>query len=144
MNLPRIRTLSIAVMLACANSASANSYDGFYTFGDSLSDSGAYTNLVGPAANKFTSNPGTVWTESLGGRYGLAVAPGYALNPMTAQFTATGGNNYAVGGARNVGTPGIFSLPSPNEALGAAIAGNIPPVSSQVTAYLSQSGGTAD
>ena len=144
MNLPHAKPLSIAILLACANPATAASYGGFFAFGDSLSDSGAFTNLVGPTANKFTTNPGTVWTENLGGRYGLAVAPGYALNPLTAQFSATGGNNYAVGGARNTGTPGIFSLPAPNEALGTAIAGNIPSVASQVSTHLGQSAGSAN
>jgi outer membrane lipase/esterase len=144
MIVPRIKPLAAAILLACGSAAWANDYAGLFVFGDSLSDAGAFTNLVGPNANRFTTNPGTVWAQNLGSRYGLAVTPGFALNPLTAQFAATGGNDYAVGGARNTGTPGVFSLSAPNEALGSAIAGNIPPIASQVSTHLGQVNGTAN
>jgi outer membrane lipase/esterase len=134
----------VAAMAASSATAWGYNYGGIYFFGDSLTDAGAFTNLVGPAANKFTTNPGTVWAQNLGDRYGLAVTPGYSLSLATTQFTPTGGNDYAVGGARNASTPGVFSLTGANQALGAAIAANIPPVSSQVSTNLGQTTGIAD
>lgn len=125
-----------AILLACAAPGFAAGYANLYFFGDSLTDSGAFTNLVGPTVNRFTNNPGTVWSENLGSRYGIAVTPGYSLNPATAQFTATGGNNYAIGGARMEGTPGVFSA-------SAAIEANIVPVAGQIGANLQQTGGVA-
>jgi outer membrane lipase/esterase len=139
----RLQSMAGAVLLACTAPGFAAGYSNLYVFGDSLSDSGAFTNLVGPGANKFTNNPGTVWSENLGSRYGIAVAPGFSLNPATAQFSATGGNNYAIGGARVAGTPGVFSLPAPYDALGNAIAANIVPVATQINTNLQQTGGTA-
>ena len=68
-------------------------------FGDSLSDGGAYTNIVKslnvPGASqvarfKFTTNPGNVWVENLAARFGITLTPN-ALD---------GGSNYAEGGAR--------------------------------------------
>lgn len=139
----KLRHIAGAVLLACSATAFANEYGGIYFFGDSLTDSGAFTNLTGPDANKFTNNPGSVWSQVLGGRYGFAVSPGYALNPATAQFSATGGNNYAIGGARVTSPPGVFSLAAPNEALGNAIAAGIVPVTGQITTNLGQTGGVA-
>lgn len=143
MKIHKLRRTAAAVLMACSATASAAEYGGIYFFGDSLTDAGAFTNLVGPAANKFTNNPGLVWSEVLGGRYGVGVSPGFALDPTTAQFSATGGNNYAIGGARVTLPPGVFSLPAPNEALGNAIAGNIVPVTGQITSHLGQHGGAA-
>lgn len=132
----KLTWLAGAALLTCAAPGVAAGYANLYFFGDSLTDSGAFTNLVGPAVNRFTNNPGAVWAENLGRRYGLAITPGYALNPATGQFTATGGNNYAIGGARVDGTPGVFSA-------SAAIAANIVPVSGQIAANLQQTGGVA-
>ncbi|MBI3525798.1 MAG: autotransporter domain-containing protein, partial [Betaproteobacteria bacterium] len=135
------KKIAAAVALCCSVSAWANSYSNIYIFGDSLSDAGAFTNLVAaagnPTANKFTSNPGTVWAENLGKRYGLAVTTGYAVNPATAQFTATGGNDYAIGGARVTLTPGVFGASAP-------IAANIVTITNQITANLSQTNGAAN
>ena len=132
----QLKSMAGAVLLACAAPGFAAGFSNLYFFGDSLTDSGAFTNLVGPTVNRFTNNPGTVWSENLGSRYGIAVTPGYSLNPATAQFTATGGNNYAIGGARMEGTPGVFSA-------SAAIAANIVPVAGQIGANLQQTGGIA-
>ncbi len=139
----KYKKIAAAVALCCSASAWANAYNNLYFFGDSLTDAGAFTNLVtafgNPTANKFTNNPGTVWSENLGKSYGLAVTPGYALNPATAVFSATGGNNYAIGGARVTQTPGVFGGPAQ-----AAIAANIVPITQQITANLGQTGGTAN
>ncbi len=137
----KCKTIAAAVALSCSASAWGNGYSNLYSFGDSLTDAGAFTNLAiamgNPTANKFTNNPGTVWAENLGKRYGLAVIPGYALNPATAQFSATGGNDYAIGGARVTQSPGVFGA-------SAAIAANIVPITQQITANLGQTGGTAN
>lgn len=137
----RYKNIAAAVALCCSASAWANSYSNVYFFGDSLTDAGAFTNLVAalgnPTANKFTSNPGTVWAENLGKRYGLAVTAGYAVNPATAQFSVTGGNDYAIGGARVTLTPGVFGASAP-------IAANIVPIANQITANLGQTSGAAN
>jgi len=131
----------------CLNAGAAQAqYLNIYFFGDSLTDSGSYTSLVtasgAPTANKFTNNPGLVWAENLGARYGLNVIPGFTLDLATVQFAATGGNNYAIGGARITQSPGVFSLPA-NPPLGDAIAANIVPISGQITTNLGQTGGSA-
>lgn len=133
--------IAVAIALSCATSAWAGSYSNVYVFGDSLSDAGAFTNFVAaigrPTANRFTNNPGTVWAENIGSSYGVAVTPGYALNPATAVFNATGGNDYAIGGARVTLAPGVFTASS-------AIAANIVPLTNQITANLGQTGGVAN
>ncbi|MCX7174025.1 MAG: autotransporter domain-containing protein [Proteobacteria bacterium] len=135
------KKIAAAVALCCSASAWASSYNNVYVFGDSLSDAGAFTNFVAaigrPTANRFTTNPGTIWAENIGISYGIAVTPGYALNPTTSVFSATGGNDYAIGGARVTLTPGVFS-PS------AAIAANIVPLTNQITTNLGQTGGVAN
>ena len=137
------KIIAAALALCCSASAWANGYNNLYFFGDSLTDAGAFSNLVAalgnPTANKFTNNPGTVWAENLGKSYGLAVTPGYAMSPATAQFSATGGNDYAMGGARVTLTPGVFG-----GAAQAAIAANIVPIANQITANLGQTGGAAN
>jgi outer membrane lipase/esterase len=141
-----MRRFALAGALALLGNAAHAQYTNLYVFGDSLSDSGAFTSLVtalgAPTANKFTNNPGTIWSENLGARYGIAVTPGFSLDLATTLFTATGGNNYAIGGARITQVPGVFSLP-PNPPLGDAIAANILPIATQVTTNLAQTGGTA-
>jgi outer membrane lipase/esterase len=96
-------------------------------FGDSLSDGGAYTNIirslnVAGASQvtrfKFTTNPGNVWVENIAQRFGLALTPN-ALD---------GGTNYAEGGAR-------VTLPNPSQ-------GGFfqTPVSVQIDRYLAAGG----
>ncbi|MFZ4539504.1 hypothetical protein [Propionivibrio sp.] len=64
--------LASALLAGTLCSAQAGDYSNVYFFGDSLSDNGAYAPLVGPNA-RFTTNPGTVWTDNLGASYGKAV-----------------------------------------------------------------------
>jgi outer membrane lipase/esterase len=96
-------------------------------FGDSLTDSGhfqpALVQLIGPNGaliGKFTTNPGYVWSEYLAAYYGT--------NAVTDN---QGGSNYAVGGAW-VGTETAGGL------------GPQPSLASQVTSYLTATGGHAD
>ena len=127
---------ALAMSAMTTLTAHARDFSGVYVFGDSLSDSGAYTSLVAalgvPAANRFTSNPGEVWAETLAASYGRSAATAYAVNPLTGSFGAMPtGSNFAVGGARVNVQPGVFPA-------NPGIAGNIPPVSTQVSALLAR------
>lgn len=134
------KKITAAVAFCCSTSVWASGYGNVYVFGDSLSDAGAFTNFVAaigrPTANRFTTNPGSIWAENIGNSYGVAVTPAYALNPATAVFSATGGTDYAIGGARVTLTPGVFTA-------SAAIAANIVPLTDQITTNLGQTGGVA-
>ena len=122
-----------ALLLGVVAGAQAGDYSNVRIFGDSLTDSGAYQALVGPNA-RFTTNPGTVWSENLGASYGRPVSAAYAAwqTGATAGFTpVAGGNNFAVGGARVDLQPGSlndFPLLRPF----------IPPVSAQVSDFLAR------
>ena len=91
-----LRQIAIAMALAGVVEAAQAQYSNIYLFGDSLTDSGTFTSLVtafgAPTANKFTNNPGNVWAENLGARYGVTVIPGFSLDLLSTQFAATGGN----------------------------------------------------
>lgn len=99
-----------------AVSASASAYDAIYIFGDSLSDTGNAQILTnGQAPSRFSN--GIVAVDVVAGSYGMQAIP----------FLA-GGNNYAIGGARAVGSETEFDT-------------NLP---IQINTYLQQSGQTAD
>ncbi|MGY1424060.1 autotransporter domain-containing protein [Lysobacter sp. A289] len=121
--------LAFAPSLAVAGDPEANDqpYSQTIFFGDSLTDSGhfrpALIQAVGPQAailGKFTTNPGLVWSEYLADFYGTQAS---AANQ--------GGSNYAVGGAR-AGEDSVGAL------------GPTPSMMTQVTSYLTASGGVAD
>jgi outer membrane lipase/esterase len=124
MNRPRafIKRIALATLLLAGTlgNTQAGDYSNVYFFGDSLSDSGAYAPILAfpllPSNARFTTNPGTVWTDNLGASYGKAVTPGYAawqteeLPANAGGFTPIGsGNNFAVGGARVSLQPGNLS-----------------------------------
>ncbi|AXF84337.1 Lipase 1 [Ephemeroptericola cinctiostellae] len=92
----------------------AHAYDGVVIFGDSLSDGGIY-------GSRFTTNPGLTAAEY------FAQGLGYTTTTST-----TGGTNYAQGGAR---------VSSPSASTPAGFAQR--PVSTQLTEYLSSTGGLA-
>jgi outer membrane lipase/esterase len=128
--LPRL--LLSAFAAAAATSASAQQFTGVYVFGDSLSDAGYYrpflTSLGLPAPvvqtlGRFTTNPGPVWSEIISSYYGVTPSPSNASN----------GNIFAQGGAR-VTEPSTSTPPG----------GAQRPVSTQITEYLTRTGGTAD
>lgn len=102
------------LLVGVLGSAQAGDYSNVYFFGDSLSDNGAYAPILSVPTNaRFTTNPGTVWTDNLGADYGKSVSTAYAAtgtagSPGTS-FTQTGGNNFAVGGARVSLQPGNLS-----------------------------------
>lgn len=136
---------AVLLMALVAGTAHASLFDQFVIFGDSLSDNGnayigsggltpappLYTTSPtglgrftdGPNTTPSTSMPGLLWHEVLSGLLGVPPAEPF-LPPVD-------GTNYAVGGAQilqNVSTP----------------FGPIPSLQSQVGAYLSSVGGTAD
>jgi outer membrane lipase/esterase len=113
---------AIAFALAASGSAAAQ-FSGVYVFGDSLSDAGNFKSQLPPGTGKFTTNPGPVSSEVLAQHFGLTATP-----------SIQGGTNYAYGGARVTGLPGILGSPlSPMSAV---------PVATQVTQYLAK--GPAD
>lgn len=75
-------TAAFATGLVLAHGSALAQFNQFYFFGDSLTDAGIY-------GARFTVNPGLVWAQDLGGRYGLTVTP-----------STQGGIDFAQGGAR--------------------------------------------
>lgn len=77
-------------------------HDRIIIFGDSISDSGAYADKAPAGAGRFTTNPDPVWVELIAQGLELDLAP-----------HASGGTNYAEGGARvavpRPGAPGNLS-----------------------------------
>jgi len=101
-------------------------------FGDSLSDVGTYK--VGAIAQvgggKFTTNPGPVWTETVGLLLCARVTPFRQGFGGASQIL--GGTGFAMGGSRVSQQPGIGCNPDPS---GCTAALTIP-VRQQVTDYL--------
>jgi outer membrane lipase/esterase len=109
--MPRTKLLvsALALALAGASTAQAQSFSDVVVFGDSLSDSGNVAQLQHlPAGNSFTTNPDPVYAEIVAQAFGF-----------TGTNSLAGGHNYAFGGAcaRNngatftcVNSPGSFSL----------------------------------
>ncbi len=90
-------TFITAVGVAAAQSPT---YTRQVTFGDSLSDGGAYNFAAPPGAGSFTTNPDPVWVEVLAAGLGLELEPASA-----------GGLNFAEGGSRVTATqpPSLFT-----------------------------------
>jgi outer membrane lipase/esterase len=82
-----------AVALAVASGSASAQFSNFYFFGDSSTDAGAF-------GSRFTVNPGLVWAQVLGQRYGDTVTT-----------SVTGGTDYAQGGARVTQLPGYPPAP---------------------------------
>jgi len=72
----------IAAGLVMAPGSASAQFNQFYFLGDSLTDAGIY-------GARFTVNPGLVWAQDLGNRYGISVTP-----------STQGGVDFAQGGAR--------------------------------------------
>ena len=120
--MPRFHRLAGAVALAlgCAGAAQAQEFSSFVVFGDSLSDSGNIAQAQGlPPGNSFTTNPDPVAAEIIAAAFGL---PG--------NNSLSGGPNFAWGGAC-VNAAGACLNP-------------VPTIPTQVTQYLSLTGGVAD
>jgi len=102
-------------------------------FGDSLSDVGTYR--VGAIAQvgggKFTTNPGPVWSETIGLLLGARVTP--FRQGFGGASAVLGGTGFAMGGARVTQQPGIGCNP---DATGACTAALTIPVVQQISDYL--------
>jgi len=127
----RVLPALLLSLFAAAPDAQAQTFSNVVVFGDSLSDVGYYRGFLAAAGlppqlvsimGRFTTNPGPVWSELLVQHYGFTPGPSNA-----------GGTIYAQGGARVALTPGI-TPPGQSER----------PVSTQITEYLTSSGGGAD
>ncbi|WP_158538980.1 SGNH/GDSL hydrolase family protein [Marinobacter vulgaris] len=94
----------------------ANAFDSIYIFGDSLSDTGNAAILTGGVAPERFSN-GPVAVDILASSFDLQAIPNFG-----------GGTNYAIGGARALGSDSEFDT-------------NLP---SQVNSYLQFTGSNAD
>jgi outer membrane lipase/esterase len=75
-------TSALAAGIALGHGSASAQFNQFYFFGDSLTDAGVY-------GARFTVNPGLVWAQDLGNRYGITVKP-----------STQGGVDFAQGGAR--------------------------------------------
>jgi outer membrane lipase/esterase len=121
--MPRFHRLAGAVALAlgCAGAAQAQQFSSFVVFGDSLSDSGNIAAAQAlPAGNSFTTNPDPVAAQIIAAAFGLPGGP-----------SLLGGPNFAWGGACVRAAPAPCLNPVPN-------------IPTQVTQYLSLTGGVAD
>ena len=83
---------ALAGGIALVHGPAAAQFNQFYFFGDSLTDAGVY-------GARYTVNPGLVWAQDLGARYGITVTP-----------STQGGVDFAQGGAR-VTQPSTLILP---------------------------------
>ena len=113
-------TLAAALFigLGLGHHDAAAQFSGVYIFGDSLSDAGSFKLLLPPGTGKFTTNPGPIWVEVIGQRYGFSVTP-----------ANQGGTDYAEGGARVADLPGVPAAPP---------TGTAPPVATQVSNLLAK------
>lgn len=118
------RLAALIAGLVATTPALAADYSDTIFFGDSLSDAGTYAPFLPPGTGRFSTNPGPVWSEILADGLGFDGSP-----------VAQGGTNFAAGGARITQLPGV--PPSPPTA-------DAPPIRTQVTTYLTLSGGAAD
>jgi outer membrane lipase/esterase len=88
----RLSLVAGAVAVALNAAPAAAQYSNTFIFGDSLSDAGQF-------GSRFTTNPGLTASMYAGQWFGIVSTPSF-----------TGGNDYAVGGARvNTPNPGIPS-----------------------------------
>ena len=94
-----------AAVLLHAGSAWAQ-YSNIFFFGDSLSDAGTFRPLLPPGTGLFTTNPGPIWAQVLAARYGFVAIP-----------ATQGGTDFAQGGARVAGLPGVPAAPPTGTAL---------------------------
>ncbi|WP_449427132.1 autotransporter outer membrane beta-barrel domain-containing protein [Rhodanobacter umsongensis] len=115
-----VSAIVAAMLLATTAQAAASSpFDNVVVFGDSLSDTGQFFSTSLNEYSKFTTNPGEVAVQLVGGHYGFDLQP-----------SRVGGSDYAYGGA---GVITDDDGPDPS----------IPTITQQVTGYLAN-GAKAD
>ena len=108
---PTILAVAAATLAAAPAFAQDSRFSRTVFFGDSLTDAGFFRPLLPPevqaVTGQFTTNPGWVWAQHLGNRYGT---------DASANGNGQSGDNYAVGGAL-VATDVIGALgPTPSMA----------------------------
>jgi outer membrane lipase/esterase len=109
----RSALVASAVAALCVAGPASAQWSGFYFFGDSLTDAGAYKPGLPAGVGRFTTNPDPVWAQVLGARYGFDIQP-----------ANQGGTDWAFGGARIVLLPGFPNQPPTAQAV---------PIATQVT-----------
>ena len=112
----RASLAATAVALALAAADASAQFTNVYFFGDSLTDSGSYKPVLPPGTGLFTTNPGPVWSQVFAQRYGLTAIP-----------ANQGGTNFAQGGARVTGLPGVPNSPP---------TGTATPIATQVAQFV--------
>ena len=112
----RLSMAATAVALTLAAGNASAQFSNIFFVGDSLTDSGTYKPILPPGTGLFTTNPGPVWSQVLAQRYGLTAIP-----------ANQGGTNYAQGGARVTGLPGVPAAPP---------TGTATPIAAQVSQLL--------
>src|SRR5450755_4393034 len=96
-------TTALAAAMGLATGTASAQFNQFYFLGDSLTDAGVY-------GARFTVNPGLVWAQDLGARYGLTVTP-----------STQGGVDYAQGGARVTQPSPLIPAGAPQRSLSVQI-----------------------
>ena len=97
----RSTLLAAALATAFASGPAAAQFSNMYFFGDSATDAGSFKPVLPPGTGLFTTNPGPIWAQALGTRYGFSITP-----------ANQGGTDYAQGYAR-VTQPVLPSTPAP-------------------------------
>ena len=140
------RLLAAALALAAAPALAGDTFSRTVFFGDSLTDSGFFRPVLvaqNPAAGilgRFTTNPGLVWSEWLALHYGTDASPALLASPCltiptsVCGATPTGGDNYAIGGARIAAPDGVVGPDTPFDVS----------LANQLDYYLRSNGGRAD
>lgn len=125
----RITATALLTTLLASQALPAAAYSNLVVFGDSLSDAGTFQPIAF-GGGKFTTNPGSVWSENLAARLGTSGTPAQTFT-LGGFIANSGGSIWAQGGARVDSSPGYGLLFAQ-------------PVSTQIGAYLAQNGGRAD
>jgi phospholipase/lecithinase/hemolysin len=135
---------ALAVLLsACgAGSSTAPQFASVISFGDSLSDAGAYNagGITQVGGGKFTTNPGPVWIETVAKSYGVTITPnkvgGFGVAPVTCPKPSC--TAYGQGGSRVTSQPGIGNS---DASLGLNSGAQTVPMATQIADHLAQHGG---
>jgi len=101
--MPKFRSsiLAAALATAFASGPAAAQFSNMFFFGDSLTDAGSFKPVMPPGTGLWTTNPGPIWAQAFGSRYGFNITP-----------ANQGGTDYAQGYAR-VTQPVLPSTPAP-------------------------------
>ncbi len=138
---------ALTVLLAACGAGSEGSsadpkFGSVISFGDSLSDAGAYRagNIAAAGGGKFTSNPGPVWIENVAQLYGITITSnkvgGFGVTPVTCPKPSC--TAYGQGGSRVTSQPGIGN----SDSLAVNSGAQTVPMATQINDHLAQHGGT--